>query len=526
MIFIITLVCIKTIQLEPTSLFEIAFNRASEGLLVVNDEGVVIQVNQRMSELFLYERDEMIGQTMELFVPKDLRASHVGLRDTYLDKPRSRSMGKTGVELRGQRKNGSVFPVEVSLNYFIKDGKKYVLGLVTDISERKIIEDELRAAQENLSQLNEELEMLVIKRTAQLEKSQLLYEMIAKNFPDGVINVLDENFNYIFSEGKELSRFGIGSADLLGTSYLNRLEASIRGKIEDLLNKVKAGENQTSIIELKNNHYELNIVGIKDDGNRVERILIVEINVSKKIKLEMEQLQALEKEKSLGEMKSRFVSMASHEFRTPLGAILSSASLIEKYTTTEQQENRLKHTSRIKSSVGNLTGILNDFLSFDKLSSDAVAADISEVDICGIVQYAIEELQSLKKLNQQIVFQPLSEDECMFKTDEKIIKNILLNLLSNGLKYSGDDGKVVVRIENNKEFMSITVSDNGIGIPATEQERLFERFFRAENVSNIQGTGLGLNIVKKYLEILEGEITFQSEENVGTTFNVKLPIRN
>lgn len=118
------------------------------------------------------------------------------------------------------------------------------------------------------------------------------------------------------------------------------------------------------------------------------------------------------------------------------------------------------------------------------------------------------------------------KSNCYFESDEKILKNILLNLLSNGLKYSGDDGLVTIDLKEEDNCLLISVSDNGIGIPDHEQDNMFERFYRAENVSNIQGTGLGLNIVKKYVELLEGQISFESKLGEGTTFFIELPKKN
>ncbi len=489
---------------------------------MVDNKGEIILVNARMTELFGYERDEMLGNRIEMLVPTSAKDKHVALRDGFMQNPHSRPMGLANSELRGARKDGSIFPVEVSLNYFFQNQDKYILGLVTDVTERVRIENELKATKSNLYKLNEELEMLVIQRTAELVKSQQLYEMIAKNFPDGIINVLNEDFNYIFAAGRDLKKFNVSGEDLIGINYLDRIDSKYHAELLKLFNLVKEGTNQSCTIELLEGHYELNIVGIKGSSDRVERFLIVEINVTKQKELQEEQFKALEKERELGEMKSRFVSMASHEFRTPLSAILSSASLIEKYEEKEQQEKRLKHTARIKSSVTNLTGILNDFLSFDKLSSNAIESCIEEVNICEVIKYAIDEVSAFKKQGQKILVS-FEDESCIIKTDEKIVKNILLNLLSNGLKYSGSESTVEVSVKLLEDVVVLKVSDNGIGIPEKDQSRLFERFFRADNVSNIQGTGLGLNIVKKYAEILNGEISFESKEGIGTTFTVVLP---
>lgn len=232
--------------------------------------------------------------------------------------------------------------------------------------------------------------------------------------------------------------------------------------------------------------------------------------------------QALEKEKALNEIKSRFVSTASHEFRTPLGTILSSVSLIQKYTKTEEQDKREKHINRIKTAVNHLTEMLNDFLSLDKLEEGIVRYSPTSIDIPSMLKQIVEDIYPLLKKNQHIRFQHTSKQN-FFTTDAAILKNILFNLISNASKYS-DEGKAI-DIEScikNKQ-LCISIKDEGYGIPPEEQPFLFTRFFRAKNVSNIQGTGLGLNIVKKYLELMNGSINFESQLNKGSTFTIYIP---
>jgi len=233
--------------------------------------------------------------------------------------------------------------------------------------------------------------------------------------------------------------------------------------------------------------------------------------------------QALIKEKELSELKSRFVSMASHEFRTPLTSILSSAALISRYEKTEQQPNREKHINRIKSSVSNLTGILNDFLSLSKLEEGRVEVHLSELNLNLLCQEVIDDTKSMLKSNQTIHHTIAGENPVVI-VDERILRNILFNLVSNAIKYSEDD--IYCKISFEKEYIQFDIKDTGMGIPLDDQKYLFSRFFRAGNVTNIQGTGLGLNIVKRYVEILGGEISFVSEHEVGTTFTVKIPYIN
>lgn len=255
----------------------------------------------------------------------------------------------------------------------------------------------------------------------------------------------------------------------------------------------------------------------------------LEEEINNKIKIqnqlkerEVELEQSLLKERELGELKSRFVSMASHEFRTPLSTILSSVSLIGRYTQTEQQINRDKHINKVKSSVTHLTGILNDFLSMNKLEEGKVTTNLEQFNALELFNEVIEELKTILKNNQQIkcYYNVTSE---MVYTDSKIFKNILINLISNAIKYSGEEDTIHCTLSTDPDNITFIVKDEGIGIPEDEQKHLFDRFFRASNATNIEGTGLGLNIVHKYIEMLGGTITFQSKLYSGTIFNATIP---
>nr|WKN34617.1 PAS domain-containing sensor histidine kinase [Tunicatimonas sp. TK19036] len=238
-------------------------------------------------------------------------------------------------------------------------------------------------------------------------------------------------------------------------------------------------------------------------------------------KAEKEAISALERERELNELKSRFVSTASHEFRTPLSTILSSASLIERYSQAEAQEKRLKHIQKIKSSIGNLNTILEDFLSVSKLEEGKVDVQIDTVDLTALCAEVIDELSSIKKANQSLIFSSEGTPE-LIAADPKIIKNIVINLTSNAIKYSEKD--ITIRVDYRaNDHLCLSIIDEGIGIPQEEQKHLFDRFFRARNATHIQGTGLGLNIVKKYVDMLSGTIEFKSEANEGTEFYVRLP---
>jgi PAS domain S-box-containing protein len=231
--------------------------------------------------------------------------------------------------------------------------------------------------------------------------------------------------------------------------------------------------------------------------------------------------QALEKEKELNEMKSRFITMASHEFRTPLSTILSSASLISKYIETHHQDQREKHVGRIKSAVNGLTEILNDFLSIGKLEEGKIEVHWMPVNVVTLVQEVMDELQVLCKEGQVIQLEHHIEEPWV--TDKALLRNMMVNLISNAIKFSNEHSVVDVLVDSKDGWLCLQVKDQGIGISDEDKRHLFGRFFRGKNAQNIQGTGLGLNIITKYLELLNGSITVDSELNVGTTFRIQLP---
>lgn len=228
---------------------------------------------------------------------------------------------------------------------------------------------------------------------------------------------------------------------------------------------------------------------------------------------------ALQKEKELGDLKTRFVSMASHEFRTPLTSILSSASLIEKYPKEEEQTKRLQHINRIKNSVNNMTEILEEFLSVGKLAEGRVETHISEIVLAPFFQELTAELRGHQKDAQQIVLH-LDKTE-RFITDGSILRKVLLNGISNALKFSQRD--VHVYVQRKKHDLHIDIVDSGIGISEEDQKHLFERFFRGGNASVIQGTGLGLHLIDRYVHLIQGKVEIYSQLGQGTTLSISIP---
>ena len=386
--------------------FEALFNSASMGIIVVNGEGDIVMSNHYANTLFGYDEDEIVSEKLEKLIPQRYHHAHVHHRDGYIKKPQARSMG-LGMTLRALRKDGSEFPVEISLGHFETAESKYVIAFISDITKRQESEEEIR-------KLNTSLEEKVASRTNELQKT------------------------------------------------LIELQAS-----KDSLTK------------------------------------------------------SLEKEKEVNDLKSRFVSMASHEFRTPLSTILSSVSLLAKYETTEEQPKRDKHIDRIKSSVKTLTDILNEFLSLGKIEEGKVEINFESFDLTLFIQGVINEMNVLLKNGQELIHENHGITDCY--SDASLLKNVLINLVSNAIKFSPENNEIKIATSLQDGHIQIKVIDHGMGIPENDQVHLFERFFRATNATNIQGTGLGLHIVGRYVELLKGKISYQSQLEAGSIFCIAIP---
>ncbi len=398
--------------------FEALFEYASMGILVANNSGIIEMANSYLLSQFGYEsKEELIGNQVEMLIPSRYDSVHHKHRNGYVEKPERRPMG-VGRDLFARKKDGSEFPVEVSLSNYSSKDSIFVIAFVIDITKRKEIENAILLQKEQLAdynlkieQLNDQLEQKVELRTSQLQEA------------------------------------------------MQQIEASR----DELTN-------------------------------------------------------ALSKEKELGDLKSRFVSMASHEFRTPLSTILSSASLLAKYTETDEQEKRTRHIDRIKSSVNNLTDILNEFLSIGRIEDGRIETRYNRFNVEEFISNICTEIKMIAKPGQQFRFSHSGEK--FIKLDDSLLKNIIFNLLSNAIKFTGTEGIIEVNSLVEKDNFTITIVDNGIGISEEDQKHLFERFFRASNATNIQGTGLGLHIVSKYAELMNGHISFKSELEKGSRFTI------
>lgn len=403
--------------------FEALFNYATIGIIVTNETGTIINFNKQAEKDFDYPKEEIINKSIDILLPESARAKHKIYRDEFYKNPSPRAMGH-GRDLFAQKKDGSVFPVEVSLSNYTINEKLFVIAFVIDITVRK------------------EHESTVVKQKEELQRI---------------------------------------------TTQIKQMNASLEKKVEDRTKML-----HETITALEQSKHEL--------GN------------------------ALKTEKDLSELKSRFVSMASHEFKTPLSTILSSAYLLEKYNNGSETEKRSKHITRIQNAVNDMRLILDDFLSLDKLDEGLLKCEINSVsaDECfEEIKTVISEMQVNCKHGQTIEF--YHEGFKNVFIDKHLLKNICVNMLSNAIKFSPENSAIKVDCIITEDDFIISFKDEGIGIPQEDWQHLFERFYRAKNAFNIQGTGLGLHIVTKYLELMNGAIELKSELNKGSVFTLHIP---
>ena len=393
--------------MKNEALLKAIIDNAIDGIITIDEYGIIESINPSASRLFLYQPEEVIGKNVSILMPSPDRERH----DTYLESYRHTGVPHIigyGRDVLGRRKDGNVFPFRLGVSEVRFEGKRIFAGFVHDLSHQK-------EAERRLMEYTQHLEKLVEDRTV----------------------VLNETIDALTIAKEEVSI-------------------------------------------------------------------------------------SLEKEKELGKLKSRLLSMASHEFRTPLSSIQLSTALIERYAEAFNNSNISKHINKIKSAINNLTTILDDFLHVEKVEAGKVEVSLSNFDIRLFAREIVDEMQLLTRQGQVIVYDH-SGNAGIVCLDKNLLKNCIINLISNAIKYSGENSTIIFNTNIDDMRYSVTISDNGIGIPAEEHKHLFEAFFRAQNTGNIPGTGLGLNIVSRYVKLMGGTIDFESATGKGTKFIITFP---
>ncbi|OUL32980.1 hypothetical protein BV372_17470 [Nostoc sp. T09] len=493
---------------ESLRLRDRAIAACSNGIIIADasiPNGPIIYVNSAYERMTGYCAVEVIGQSFCLF--QNDQINQIELQELNA----AMQAGKDcTVILRNYRKDGGVLYNELNISpvYDVAGTLTHYIGIQTDITERKQAETALVLSQQRLQYL--------LSSTPAVIYTCKLSEDFGATF-------VSENVRAMM--GYEAKKFIEDS----GFWARHIHPDDVADVFAELSQGVDAG------------HYTLNYRFLHQDGNYrwvydTGRLLqdeagnLVEFvgywaDITEHKQLEQELIIALEKEKELNDLKSRFISMTSHEFRTPLSTILSSAELLEHYQHKWTEEKQLIHLRRIQTAVNRMTEMLNDVLFIGKAEAGILDYKPTSFDLVEYCCRLVEEVE-LDLNNQRLISFRNQREVMPCFMDEKLLGHILSNLLSNAIKYSPSDSNVEFTLTCHYDQAIFEIQDQGIGIPSEDLPHLFESFHRASNVGNILGTGLGLAIVKKCVHIHQGEISVFTTLGVGTKFTVTLPLNN
>lgn len=499
-------------------------SECSDAVLMIDDDFEILFFNAAFEHLLQYDKGELKEKKFQNIIreklPVDLNddigvSENAGLNEIT-------AIQKDGNTVRLKIKSKKIDFADLNgILYFFENRSREN----EEVENLKRENEALLGKQLGLEQLIDD--QIEITKVAEGEAvaSKNIASQIARNFPNGFILVLNKQTEILFAEGDAIRQLGLNMV-LKEGNILNKssfFSEERKARIVKKINRTLLGEHLSFEVIYKDRYFAVNTAPLRDTQQQINSVVAVYNDISKQKEVEFSIQNALKKEQELNDLKTRFISVASHEFRTPLSAILTSAILIGKRNGDGEQEKREKYLTQIERNVQNLTIILNDFLSLGKLDEGKLVAIKERFDLISYVRLLISDNNINLKKEQSINFSSTFQ-EISVNMDAKLLNHILNNLLSNASKFSSETSVIDFKIEKKGENVVLQISDDGIGIPADDQKYLFERFFRTKNAANIEGTGLGLNIVKQYTDLMGGKVTFESTENEGTTFWVELPI--
>jgi len=400
---------------------------------------------------------------------------------------------------------------------------EYYHQLQADIETRKDYE-------QHLQQLNDALEHKVAARTIELQQSETKFRSLVEQTNDWVWE-MDDQFCFSYINPRATEMLGYSPSEILGHRFSDFMVADEAVRFSTILSHLIQQRQPFTQIETSALHAEGKSVVLEISGSPIfdaeggfQGYRGITRDITERKQVEVNIRKALTREKELSDLKTRFISMASHEFRTPLTTILASAETLERYSHKFTPEKQQAILHRIQSSVHHVIGLLNDVLTVGKTEAGKLTCNPAPLDLKQFCQDLVEELQFAQTGPISPIALRCQGDTFQAMADEKLLRHILINLLSNAIKYSPNHQPITVALTCTADETVFAVQDHGIGIPAGDQAQLFEAFHRADNVGNISGTGLGMVIAKRAAEAHQGRIAFTSAVGVGTTFTVTLPL--
>lgn len=486
---------------EAEHKFRVIAEVSDNGVISADSDGVITYANSAAERIFSATKGELNGEKIiSLLSPEDLPRFQAVLSMLYgahTQEPAIPSAHYLGLNKKGQR-----IPLRISFARWQQNGFTCISIIVRDLTrEEQPFREQIRLSEQKFRALAESSHDMIMQFDR--EHRHLYVNPIVKKFtgldPELFIGKTHEELG-ITGELATLFREAIDHVFKTGETY-----------------RVKVPIRRTSM------WLDWQVVPEFDPEGQVVTVMTSARDITELKKAEDEILKSLQKEKELGELKSRFISMTSHEFRTPMSTILSSAELLEQYADRLNAGKKEKLFGQIKNAISQMTQLLNDVLVIGKIEAGRMEFNPEWFDIKAFCRELMEELSASVGSRHRLHFNE-PEEEVKVYLDKKLCRQIFGNLLSNAIKYSAQGSTVILDLKKNGDYLFFSVKDNGIGIPEGDRAQLFETFHRAANVGNISGTGLGMSIVKNALDMQKGRISFESVLGEGSTFYVELPL--
>jgi PAS domain S-box-containing protein len=494
---------------ENEKKYRALFEGSSQGVLI-QDEEKFLEVNSATLRILgLDSPDSILGthpkDSSPPFQPNG-ESSDVASRRHITECMQN---GSVRFDWVGLNSRGHEVPLEVILTRVELGGRNIIQAVINDISERKKAESELRASEVRLRESEARfstafhaspvlMTIATLNDTRFVEVNEAFMQTLGLKRTE-VIGRNSLELSLWLSENERARFF----ERLKEEGSLRNVEAQTRGRY----GMVHTMQISADIIEI----------------NRQPHLLTFALDISERKRAETELHLALEKERELSQLKSNFVSLVSHEFRTPLEIIMSSADNLDRYHDRLAPDKRHQLLRTINRSVSRMSGMMEEVLVLGRLETDRMTFRPVLFDLRALSQRVCDEIESATGKRCAIEFRMDATPDQAFG-DESVLRHIFTNLLSNGVKYSPPGETVQLTIQREGDDAICSVADNGCGIPDSDQKRLFQAFHRGSNVRQIPGTGLGLLIVRRCVDLHGGEIQFESNEGRGTTFSVRLPL--